>query len=70
MELQRFHKLGAQQGEIPAMQTQKSRQHVGEMNEEERAAKRQRKTKKTSTKNSVPGAKVVADDKGIKTTRE
>jgi hypothetical protein len=27
-------------------------------------------TKKTSTKNSIRGAKVVADDEGVKTTRE
>jgi hypothetical protein len=54
------------------MQTEKSRRHVGETNEEERAAKRRRneKKKKTSTKNSVRGAKVVADDEGVKTTRE
>jgi hypothetical protein len=29
-----------------------------------------KKTKKTSTKNSVRGAKVVADDEGVKTKRE
>ena len=38
--------------------TRKSEQRSGE------------ETKKTSTKNSVRGAKVVADDEGVKTTRE
>jgi hypothetical protein len=38
--------------------TRKSKQRSGE------------ERKKTSTKNSVRGAKVVADDKGVKTTRE